>query len=81
MMLLKNAKVYVASRDSEKSHEAIKKLKEETGKDAILIPLDLSDLHQVRKAAEDFLRQESRLSRYDAFANSLSIVGRPGWTS
>jgi retinol dehydrogenase 12 len=55
-MLEKNAKVYVAARDSTKSHQAIEKLKEETGKDVFLIPLDLSDLHQVRKAADDFLR-------------------------
>ena len=81
MMLLKNAKVYVASRDSEKSHEAIKKLKEETGKDAFLIPLDLSDLHQVRKAAEDFLRQGSPLSRYNSRINDLLIAKRPSWTS
>lgn len=55
-MLNKNAKVYVGARDSDKSRDAIKQLKEETGKDAILISLDLSDLHQVRKAAEEFLR-------------------------
>ncbi len=52
----KNAKVYMGARDSEKSRTAIKQLKEETGKDIIFIPLDLSDLHQVRKAAESFLR-------------------------
>lgn len=56
MMLEKNAKVYIAARDSPKSQDALKRLKEETGKEAYLLPLDLSDLHQVRKAAEDFLR-------------------------
>ena len=56
MMLEKNAKVYIGARDSTKTQDALKQLKEETGKDAFLIPLDLSDLHQVRKASEDFLR-------------------------
>lgn len=73
-MLEKNAKVYVAARDSEKSREAIKKLKEETGKDAFLIPLDLSDLHQVRKAAEDFLSKKSRL---DVLINNAGIMAAP----
>jgi retinol dehydrogenase 12 len=55
-MMHKNAKVYMGARDSEKSRAAIKQLKEETGKDVNFIPLDLSDLHQIRKAAESFLR-------------------------
>jgi len=55
-MINKNAKVYMGARDSEKSRAAIKQLREETGKDVNFIPLDLSDLHQVRKAAESFLR-------------------------
>lgn len=55
-MMHKNAKVYMGARDSEKSRAAIKQLREETGKDVNFIPLDLSDLHQVRKAAESFLR-------------------------
>lgn len=46
----------MAARDSQKSREAIKRLKEETGKDVTLIPIDLSDLHNVRKAGEAFLR-------------------------
>ncbi|KIM19728.1 hypothetical protein M408DRAFT_30977 [Serendipita vermifera MAFF 305830] len=54
-LLRKNAKVYIGARDSGKSRDAIRQLKEETGKEATLIPLDLSDLRQVRKAAEDFL--------------------------
>ncbi|KAG8812848.1 hypothetical protein FRC17_001792, partial [Serendipita sp. 399] len=55
-MLQHDAKIYMMSRDSQKSHDAIKRLKEETGKDTIeLIPLDLSDLQSVRKAAETFL--------------------------
>jgi retinol dehydrogenase-12 len=55
-MMHKNAKVYMGARDSEKSRTAVKQLKEETGEDITFIPLDLSDLHHVRKAAEAFLR-------------------------
>ncbi|KAG8805922.1 hypothetical protein FRC19_007568 [Serendipita sp. 401] len=56
-MLQHDAKVYMMARDSQKSHDAIKRMKQETGKEAIeLIPLDLADLRGVRKAAEIFLR-------------------------
>ncbi|KIM25453.1 hypothetical protein M408DRAFT_331200 [Serendipita vermifera MAFF 305830] len=73
-MLRKNAKVYVGARDSDKSRDAIKRLREETGKDPILISLDLSDLHQVRKAAEQFLQKESRL---DVLLNNAGIMAAP----
>ncbi|KAG8801327.1 hypothetical protein FRC16_000754, partial [Serendipita sp. 398] len=55
-LLQNGAKTYMMSRDSQKSREAIERMKQETGKDAVeLIPIDLSDLHSVRKAAEMFL--------------------------
>ncbi|KIM25455.1 hypothetical protein M408DRAFT_331202 [Serendipita vermifera MAFF 305830] len=73
-MLRKNAKVYVGARDSEKSRDAMKRLKDETGKDPILISLDLSDLHQVRKAAEEFLQKESRL---DVLLNNAGVMACP----
>jgi retinol dehydrogenase-12 len=56
MLLLKNAKVYVGARDSQKTKDALKQLKEETGREPFHLPLDLSDLHAVRKSAETFLR-------------------------
>lgn len=57
----KNARVYMAARDSQKSKEALEDLKKETAtkgsKGSIeFIPLDLADLQSVRKAAELFLR-------------------------
>lgn len=56
-LLRKNARVYMASRQSQKSVDAVESLKKETGKDSIsLLPLDLGDLHLVRKSAEDYLR-------------------------
>jgi retinol dehydrogenase-12 len=54
--LEKNAKVYMAARNSQKTADALKHLEEETGRNATLLPLDLSDLHSVRAAAEQFMR-------------------------
>jgi retinol dehydrogenase 12 len=56
MFLIKNAKLYIGARESQKTKDALARLKEETGKEAILLPLDLGDLHSVRKSAETFLR-------------------------
>lgn len=55
MLLEKNAKVYLAARSKSKAEEAIKDLKEETGKEAIFLELDLGSLAAVRKAADEFL--------------------------
>jgi NAD(P)-dependent dehydrogenase (short-subunit alcohol dehydrogenase family) len=56
-LLENNAKVYLASRDSQKTKEAAEQVKKETGKSNLeILSLDLSDLHGVRKAAEEFLR-------------------------
>jgi short-subunit dehydrogenase len=54
--LEKNAKVYMAARSSQKTTDALKHLKEETGRDVALLPMDLSDLHSVRAAADLFMR-------------------------
>jgi NAD(P)-dependent dehydrogenase (short-subunit alcohol dehydrogenase family) len=58
---LKNAKVYLAARSPERADAAIKRLEEETQKSPIFLELDLADLTSVRKAADAFLSQESRL--------------------
>ncbi|KAF7374122.1 Short-chain dehydrogenase/reductase family protein [Mycena sanguinolenta] len=61
-LLLKNAKVYLAARSADKATAAIKRLETETRKPpAIFLQLDLADLHSVRRAAETFLAQETRL--------------------
>lgn len=54
-LLEHNAKVYLAARSPERAAQAIEELKADTGKDAIFLQLDLSDLPSVRKAAEEFL--------------------------
>lgn len=55
-LLERNAKVYLAARSKGKAEGAISDLKSATGKEAIFLELDLSDLASVRKAAEEFLR-------------------------
>lgn len=51
-----NAKVYIAARNPEKAEDAIARLKEATGKEAIFLKLDLASLKAVKAGAEEFLR-------------------------
>jgi retinol dehydrogenase-12 len=53
-LLARNATVYIAARNLEKSEAAIQVLSRETGKKAHYIPLDLADLESVRQAAATF---------------------------
>ena len=46
----------MASRNREKAEAAIARLKEETGKEAIFLELDLGSLASVRRSAGEFLR-------------------------
>ncbi|KAJ7455116.1 NAD(P)-binding protein [Mycena latifolia] len=73
-LLLKNAKVYLAARSPEKAADAIERLEQETNKTAIFLKLDLADLPSVRKAAESFLVQESRL---DILFNNGGVMVSP----
>ena len=54
-LLAHNAKVYLAARSAQKANEAISELQEETGKQAIFLQLDLSDIPAVRRSAQEFL--------------------------
>ena len=54
-LLANNAKVYLAARSAQKANEAITELQEETGKQAIFLQLDLSDIPSVRRSAQEFL--------------------------
>lgn len=60
-LLLKNAKVYSASRSVEKAQRAADKLKKDTGTAPVLIQLDLGDIPSIKRAAAEFLSQENRL--------------------
>jgi len=55
-LLLKNAKLYLAARSESKAKAAIDELEKETGKKAIFLQLDLSDLDATRKSAQVFLK-------------------------
>ena len=56
VLLTKNAKVYIACRDKAKGEAAIHELKNSTGKEPILLQLNLANLKSVKAAAEEFLR-------------------------
>ncbi|KAI0345469.1 NAD(P)-binding protein [Trametopsis cervina] len=60
-LLAKNAKVYIATRNKEKSLSTIQDLQRETGKEALFLPLDLADLKSVKASAEEFLSKENKL--------------------
>ncbi|KAF8799007.1 NAD(P)-binding protein [Phlegmacium glaucopus] len=60
-LLAHNAKVYIAVRSEEKAKSAIDELKEQTGKEAIFLKLDLANLHSIKTAAEDFMSKEKEL--------------------
>jgi retinol dehydrogenase-12 len=53
----------MASRNKDKAQIAINELKEDTGNEAIFLPLDLASLASVRKGAEEFLRLAEWLFR------------------
>ncbi|KAJ7312877.1 NAD(P)-binding protein [Mycena albidolilacea] len=55
-LLEHHAKVYMASRNQKKAEAAIEELYESTGKRAVFLHLDLSDLLSVKRAAMEFLR-------------------------
>ncbi|KAJ7575085.1 hypothetical protein C8J56DRAFT_29154 [Mycena floridula] len=57
-LLSRNATVYIASRNET---NVVKELKEETGKEAHFLKLDLANLKAVKAAAEEFLSKETSL--------------------
>ncbi|KAG8891923.1 hypothetical protein FRB99_003237, partial [Tulasnella sp. 403] len=60
-LLLKNAKVYMASRSKAKAEQAIADLKQATGKEAIFLELDLASLDKITRAANEFKSKEPAL--------------------
>ncbi|KAI0723642.1 NAD-P-binding protein [Fomitopsis betulina] len=74
VLLLRNAKVYMASRSREKAEVAIAELRNETGREAVFLELDLSSLASVRKAASDFLSKEAELH---ILYNNAGVMGPP----
>ncbi|KAI0040865.1 NAD(P)-binding protein [Auriscalpium vulgare] len=78
-LLLHNAKVYIAARSEERALASISALKEDTGKEAIFLKLDLADLPQVRAAAEEFLSKEKEL--HILFLNAGVMACPVDWTT
>ncbi|TFK40535.1 hypothetical protein BDQ12DRAFT_647563 [Crucibulum laeve] len=60
-LLEHNANVYIACRDSKKAEDAIEELHLKTGKKAIFLRMDLSDLKSVKAAAKEFMSKEKEL--------------------
>jgi len=60
-LLAHNAKVYIAVRNEEKAKSAIAELKEQTGKEAIFLKLDLADLKSIKSSTEEFISKEKEL--------------------
>ncbi|EPS94683.1 NAD-binding protein [Fomitopsis schrenkii] len=79
VLLQRNAKVYMASRSREKAEAAIAQLRDETGREAIFLELDLSSLASVRKAASEFLRRVSATEEAELHVlfNNAGVMGPP----
>ncbi|KDR74417.1 hypothetical protein GALMADRAFT_250342 [Galerina marginata CBS 339.88] len=60
-LLQHNARVYIAARSQAKAAEAIADLKASTGKEALFLQLDLSDLRSVEESAKTFIEKEKEL--------------------
>ncbi|KAJ7609787.1 NAD(P)-binding protein [Mycena polygramma] len=60
-LLQHNAKVYVAARNLASAKTAIDDLKAQTGKQAEFLEMDLADLHSVKRAVEEFTKEETQL--------------------
>lgn len=75
MLYAKNASVYVAARSREKAERAIEDIKRaapaSTGK-LIFLHLDLSDLNQVKTAAQNFIAQETKIH---VLFNNAGLIG------
>ncbi|KIJ39342.1 hypothetical protein M422DRAFT_32788 [Sphaerobolus stellatus SS14] len=70
-LLQKNARVYIVTRSVTKANEAIRKLREETGREAIFLHLDLADHASVRRAAREFTNKEEKL---DILFNNAGVM-------
>ncbi|OCH86004.1 hypothetical protein OBBRIDRAFT_814827 [Obba rivulosa] len=71
-LLQHNAKVYMASRSEKKVEVAIKNLKELTGKEALLLQLNLCNVAAIKRSTQEFRRSA-------AFSLVLLSVGLRHW--
>ncbi|QRW13834.1 short chain dehydrogenase [Ceratobasidium sp. AG-Ba] len=73
-LLSKNAKVYLAARSRPRAEEAIEWLKNETGKEAIFLELDLASFNSIKKATEEFKSKEQELH---VLYNNAGVMAPP----
>lgn len=66
----------MASRSKSRAEAAIAELKQDTGKEAIFLELDLSSLASVRKAAEEFARLVAIVNASQNAPHMLSAKNR-----
>ncbi|KAJ7074699.1 NAD(P)-binding protein [Mycena amicta] len=78
VLYAKGATIYLAARSPSKGNAAITRLESEVTSEAkgklVLLELDLSNLRSVRKAAEEFLKNEERL---DVLFNNAGVMIPP----
>ncbi|KAH9846731.1 NAD(P)-binding protein [Lenzites betulinus] len=73
ILLSRNAKVYITSRNRERGQMALDQLRR-VSEMIHLLPLDLSDLHSVRRAAIEFMRHEQYLH---VLINNAGVMSPP----
>lgn len=77
ILYARNTKVYVSARSEEKANIAIADIQKTTAASKgapIFLHLDLSDLNQVKEAAQNFLAEESNLH---ALFNNAGLIPAP----
>jgi NAD(P)-dependent dehydrogenase (short-subunit alcohol dehydrogenase family) len=73
----RNAKVYMAARSATKAHAAIKSIQQvhrNSSGQIVHLNLDLNDLTTIKKSADEFLAQETRL---DVLWNNAGVMFPP----
>ncbi|KAM6494384.1 hypothetical protein JOM56_010745 [Amanita muscaria] len=73
-LLSHNAKVYILTRNKEKTEQAIAELKDSTGHEALFISCNLADLVSVKHAAEEFTSKENELH---ILINNAGVMNPP----
>jgi len=69
-LVKRGAKVITGCRDVEKAKRAVLEIKEETGHDVIIEPLDLSDVESIKQFAKKCLNE----SRIDILVNNAGLM-------
>jgi len=74
-LLPRNAKVYLACRSKSKAEAAIKALKDDTGKEAFFLQLDLADIKGIRRSVAGFKECDRLVSRFGVWNNQFVQKG------